>query len=170
MLNPYSANQQLLNTIKNNNLAYHNLCSHLTPPTVIGSLLGLGLEFSIKTMRPDKDSLLKACDRMRRDVRLKYYFAREHGNDKFNPRFYIKSEWDPDNASSDIQKQIDKFEQGLTFIQRDILNNTRPSNNLSLQEHFLLKLLNHHLDFIIVNTDKNLGPAIIERAEYIKWM
>ena len=39
---------------KTNNLAYHNLCTRLTPPNGIGSLLGLGLKFCIKTMRPDK--------------------------------------------------------------------------------------------------------------------
>ena len=82
----------------------------------------------------------------------------------FGPRLYIKSKWDPDNTSQGIEKRIDKFEQVLVSIRTDILYNTHPSTNLSSQEHFLLKLLTQHPDFVTVNTDKNLGPAIIERT------
>ena len=138
---------------------------------VIGPLLGLGLKFCIKSMQPDKDSLSIAFNRMRRDVRLKYIFAGEENDDKdFNARLYIKSEWDPDDACYDVENRINKFEQVLTDSRNDILANTRPSTNLSLRKLRLLKILTKHPDFVIVNSDKNLGPAIIEREEYVKYI
>ena len=152
---------------KTNKLAYHNLCTRLTSLT--GPLLGLGMKFCIKSMRPNKTSLSTAFDRMRKDIRLRYLFAGEDNNN-FNPRLYIKSEWEPEDASNNIEQRIGKFEQVLTSTRHDILSNTYHSTNLSIQEHYLLKLLTRHPDFVVVNSDKNLGPAIIEQEEYVRYM
>ena len=75
--------------------SYHNLCTYLTPPPGLGSLLGLGLKCCIKYNTPLHDSLTNAIERMKRDVRLKYLFAGEKNNNYFNKKLYIKSDWDP---------------------------------------------------------------------------
>jgi hypothetical protein len=40
--------------------------------------------------------------------------------------------------------------------------------NLNPQQHWVLCTLKSDRHFIVVLTDKNLGPAIMERDEYIK--
>ena len=103
-------------------------------------------------MQPDKNSLSTAY------------------NNNFNPSLYIKSEWDPKDASNNIEQRIGEFEQLLTSTRHDILSNTRPSANLSIQENYLLKLFTRHPEFAVVNSDKNLGPVIIVQEEYIRYV
>ena len=43
-----------------------------------------------------------------------------------------------------------------------------PGFNLSREQHKLMKLLQSDDRFIVCQTDKNLGPAILERDAYIK--
>jgi hypothetical protein len=39
---------------------------------------------------------------------------------------------------------------------------------LTLPEHSILSYLKQHQEFIILPTDKNLGPAILNRKDYIR--
>ena len=81
---------------RNNTSSYHNLCSTITPPDNIGSLLGLGLKFCIKNRRPDEKSIHEGIERMQRDIRIKYLFAgveEEENEDDYNKKLYIKSSW-----------------------------------------------------------------------------
>ena len=48
--------------------------------------------------------------------------------------------------------------------------NTHPLSNLSRQQLHLLNELYQNPGFIIIDTDKNLWPAIMEREVYIKLM
>ena len=105
---------------------------------------------------------------MRRDIRIKYMFTGREEERDYNPSLYIKSDWQPPNANAQIEHRIDKFETMLSSAREQILNNTRPSSNLSSIQQNLMKTMKDNPDFIIVNTDKNLGPAIIEREVYIK--
>ena len=155
------------------NTAHHDLCSIRTPPNGIGSLLGLGMKYCLKSTRPNKMSLASAFARLRRDVRLKYIFGGDedvdyNDIDTYNKKLYIKSEWQPDAACTSIENRIDRFEQTLTAARESIILNTRPSTNLSVIQQQHLKLLRNHPEFIILDSDKNLGPCIIERDVYIK--
>ena len=121
--------QQYYNRIKN--MAYHNLCTYTSPPANIGSLLGLGLKFCIQSRRPFKDSIRGGIDRMRRDVRLKYLFAGSEESTEYNPKLYIKSDWEPPIADLDIENRIDDFEQKLTQLRLAKNSFTTPSTNLT---------------------------------------
>ena len=109
-----NAKKQLgeINTVKCFNkvhkLAYHNLCQNYKPPSGLKSLLGLSLNFSLKSTRPMVNKIHLAFKRMQRDIRLKYYFV-----DEIQPEFkhspYITSNWDPPQASAKVENRIDNF-------------------------------------------------------------
>ena len=154
-----------------NTSAYHNLCTTLTPPPGVSTVLGLGLKFCIKSLAPHKTSLDDAFDRFRHDIRLKYFFADDKEIPRaFNPQLYIKSDWSPPRACTSIEKRISDFQKDLSFIRSDILKNTRPSSNLTKSQLCLLQLLHNNPDFIVLDTDKNLGPSIMERRDYTTYM
>ena len=43
-----------------------------------------------------------------------------------------------------------------------------PFTNISYVQKRLLDYLRNHLDFMVIDTDKNMGPAIIERETYVQ--
>ena len=155
------------------NTAHHNLCMSLTPPNGIGTLLGLGMKFCLKLARPNKMLLASAFERLRKDIRLRHIFGGdedkgEDNNSTYNPKLYIKSEWQPDAVSANIEKRVDQFEVTLTAAHESIIRNTQPSSNLSILQQKHLKTSRNNPDFIILDSDKNIGPCIVERDTYIK--
>ena len=122
---------------KINTNSYHNLCTSSSSPLVMGSLLDLGMKFCIKTPYPRKNSLDKAFERFTRDTRLRNFFAYNKEKD-FNPSLYIKSEWEPPIASTDIEVRISKFHKLLYSTRKGILRNTYSSRNLNLSQLYLL--------------------------------
>ena len=81
---------------------------------------------------------MNAMERMKRDVRLKYIFAGETNNNDFNKKLYIKLDWDPPQATTDIENRLDRFKEELTITRNDILLNTRSSSNLNPAQLLLL--------------------------------
>eukprot|EP00978_Attheya_sp_CCMP212_P016052 scaffold41756_cov84-Attheya_sp.AAC.1 len=90
-------------------------------------------------------------ERFRHDICLKYWLVdnkRSHDPDRGHiPELYIKSEFEPPKASRE--------------------RSTRPRTNLSKVQQNTLKFLCNNDKFVVLATDKNLGPAIIEKGEYI---
>jgi hypothetical protein len=83
----------------------------------------------------------------------------------YNPKIYIKSEWTPHSFQIpyEIQTRLNEFKQALKKL-------VKPQNatvNLLRHQKRALNQLRNETDFLIVQCDKNLGPAIIERLEYI---
>ena len=132
------------------------------------------MKFCIKTPYPQKNSLNKSFERFKRDIRLRYFFAggeeEENPTNPFNPSLYIKSDWEPPVACSEIEARINTFQKVLTSTRNAILQNTHPSTNLTPSQLYLLDWLKDHPKYIILDTDKNLGPAIMEREKYIEAM
>ena len=155
--------------------SYHNLCTKLTPPDGIGLLLGLGLKFCIQSRRPNNISIDNTINRFTRDIRLKYLFAGQeeenvHQKNTFNNKLYIKSDWQPPQAETDIENRIDNFKEELMNIRNSINSNTKTSTNLTTIQQNLLIAVRKNNNFVILITDKNLGPAIMEREVYIDRM
>jgi hypothetical protein len=152
------------------NLAYHDLTSFLTPPKNLRSLLGLGSKF-IPTPRHTKNwsSMRESSfERLDRDLRLRSYFAGEGDNDDtdYNPKMYIKSKWTPPpwKFPRELPPRLDKFDATLAQIFKK--RHGRP--NLLPHQRRALTYLQTSDEFLIVNCDKNLGPAIIEKTSYIQ--
>ena len=125
------------------NLTTHNLCKG-TQPT---NLLGLGLKFCLASSKPTqtiKDTMQKLANR----IRTKYYLQQNSStNNNYIPQLYIRLKgWDPPPAPLKVENSITNFEKQLRMV-------STPKKST---------------DFIIMPTDKNLSPAIMNRDEYIK--
>ena len=146
---------------------YHNLCTVLTPPPGIEQLLWNGLKFCLQQPLP-KPRFFDTMARLTRDIRLKHHWGDTPPDDAdgFNPKLYIRSDWNPPNASEPIETALQQFEAAIQ--QQLHLNRSHQSrrHNLLPSGRRLIKSLKGNTDFIILPTDKNLGPAILERSLY----
>ena len=80
---------------------------------------------------------------------------------------YVWSNWTPPHWTLPpvvLKERLDKFSLTLDKLFKKRMGKT---NLLSYQIH-ALQLLQPQQDFLICPCDKNLGPAIIERHDYIK--
>eukprot|EP00978_Attheya_sp_CCMP212_P004338 scaffold9464_cov25-Attheya_sp.AAC.2 len=108
-------------------------------------------------------------ERFGHDVRLKYWLADNKKNldpdREYIPELYINSELEPPKASREVKRALNNFEVQLDFEfnKRSI----RPGINLLKVQQNALKFLHDSDNFVVLATDKNLGPAIIEKDEYI---
>ena len=87
---------------------------------------------------------------------------------EYNRKVYIPSPWMPPIASSSVEQCLSNFEKNLTNISATKNNAWPHRGNININLLHLLHELRHHPDFIVVESNKNLGPVIIERAEYIE--
>ena len=154
------------------NLAFHDLTSTLPSPLNLKSLLGLGLKF-IPT--PPATTLFRSLEQpdktipyLDRSMRLKCFFVnhRDLDSDSFNPRMHIPSDWEPPPQfyPPSIALRMNRFYNSLRpfYVKSRIRTNILPYHR-----HALNTLRNQH-DLLVVQCDKNLGPAIIERDWYIQ--
>ena len=148
------------------NMTYHNLCTTLHPPQGIGSTLGLGLKFCIQSDRAP-DFVEKSINRFSEDVRKKYLFA--GSVPKETPKkIYIKSSWIPDPTPEHVEDRMSTFARALSAKHNFLTKNLGKSSNLTSLQKSQINLLRSNRDFVILISDKNLGPAIMERELYIK--
>jgi hypothetical protein len=146
-------------------MSCHNLCTFLLPPKKYSILLGLGLNFCLQpryTSGPNE--FRDASARFRRDAYTKMYFA--HLDEPWDPKqLFIRSTWQPDATEipPEFIARVDQFIREL----KPKFRSRRVEPNLTRLQAKLLRLLKDSSDFIIFPTDKNLGPAILERSEYI---
>lgn len=150
------------------NLGFHDLTQESTRvPKNLASLLGLGLKF-IPTPRstPTKSKLDTMCtSRLFRDMRLKSFYAGEPNN--FEPsKMYIPSNWTPKPwlFPKEIALRLNKFE---AFLRANFKHRKKRTDNLLPHQRETLRSLQQSESLLVVQCDKNLGPAVIERNEYI---
>jgi hypothetical protein len=148
------------------NLSCHNLCTRLHPPPHFQSLLGLGLNFCPKpAYTTGPQDFAKVADRFRRDIYTQMMFA--GAPDIYDPKqLFIRSDWEPDSASVPIE-----FRARVSYFLKQTrahFQKRRAQPNLTPLQNKLLQDLRDSKDFIVVPSDKNLGPCILERQEYIE--
>ena len=147
------------------NAAYHNLCrtSIILPPS-LRSLLGLGLNFCVKpsTTSPLSPEFFKRfCDEYHRKI----FFAANPDSEWTKPPFWLASGWEVPlpTAEPRFNHRLRSFESYLSrlFKKRKVDSNLLPSQSSALD--WLL----HHPEITVCNTDKNLGPAVMEVDTYV---
>ena len=158
-------------------MSFHDFTTRLQPPIRnLRALLGLGLKFiptprySTSPGELSKDDT-STVPQFRRDVQLACWFGRTERDpandedDAYNPRMYIKSKWLPPHwaVPRPVSRRLDNF---TSAIQTLYVKRRGRTNLLPYQKRALAWLATQD-DFIIATCDKNLGPAIIEKAEYI---
>ena len=143
--------------------AFHNLCTTEKPPWGLHNLLGLGLKFCLQEKRTTilSDQII---NKFKRDAFLQFFFSGNPHNN--NNLFPAKSQWTPplSDISEEFQLRINHF---IQILKIRFQQEKSPSNLLPRQEE-LIEYLKTHPNLMIVKSDKNLGPVIIERTTYIK--
>ena len=104
--------------------------------------------------------------RLRRDLKLRYMFG-FHSNDGEIPELYVRTGYEPEEPlPEELEASLVRFERAL---QNDIRRRRRCfRRNLPRLDLRLLSNLQQNLELIVVPTDKNLGPAVMERRDYVR--
>jgi hypothetical protein len=148
------------------NMTWHNLCTTLKPPTKLCFLLGLGANYCVQPWHSSTTrDLEESSSRFWRDINLRLYFAGSTSD--WNPnQLFIKSDWepDPDDIPLEFPSRVSYF---LKYVKLAYHFKRGPSNLLPYQQ-YLLYILRHSTQFIVLPTDKNLGPTFLERVVYIR--
>jgi hypothetical protein len=106
-------------------------------------------------------------------IRTKYYLQGTDLQQKseYIKQIYIKNKyWNPPPAPTLIEEKITEFEKKLKRLQQNYKTKTKLRNlrNLTFSHLKTLQILKSDTSVIIKPTDKNLGPAIMEKDTYIK--
>ena len=104
-------------------------------------------------------------------IHLHFHFAgtTTSSDNTYDPKMYVQSNWTPPPPPHwtippvVLKEHLDKFSHSLDKLFKKQIGKT---NLLPYQTH-TLQLLQRQQDFLICPCDKNLGPAIIERHNYI---
>jgi len=149
------------------NLACHDLTTKITPPANLRSLLGLGLKFCPRS-HSTTCQVRGTAYRLQRDTFLKHYFGDRpiDDDDDFNPAIHIRSHWVPYDVKLN-RTFVDRIQNFCTNLVS--MFGYRPSSsNIPRPQRLLIRQLCLSDTFAICKADKNLGPCIIEKTEYIR--
>ena len=155
------------------NLSVHNLCSHTHPPPGTKNLLGLGLKFCIAYKKSQPN--IKLCmKKLAYTLRNRQYMLdnSKKMTHQYIPQLYVKlKNWNPPPANQIIEDQLMTFETllkgAITYNNKKLTSQSYHCNLTSIQQA-ALKELQQSKEFIILPTDKNLGPAILNYDDYVK--
>jgi len=151
------------------NLSIHILCKENQLPLGTKNLLGLGLKFCTAPTIPSP-KIKETLQKLAYKIRTKHYLESTNRNEinEYIPQLYKKIRgWNPPPATAQTEHQLDNFENN---IKKAILTNTRKHQkffNLTESQRTTLKELKNSTDIIILPSDKNLGPAILDYKSYI---
>jgi hypothetical protein len=114
-------------------------------------------------------------DRLERDVRIRCRHSNyteedtpeDDPRETYNPKIYVKlKDWEPDPCTiHEVEEELATFCQHFTSLVTN--HQPAPASNLSKQQEKLLELLRKTKQYIVTPTDKNLGPAILKRSQYM---
>ena len=104
--------------------------------------------------------------RFLRDIYIKDIFANEPPKSSFNPRLYIRSKWEP--QTQNVAPVTVKRTQDFLSSTKVLFTRSRGRQNLLTHQKHVLRSLQRQSDLMIIQCDKNLGPAVIERQAYIR--
>lgn len=143
------------------NESCHNLCTG-NPPWNYRGLLGLGLTF-IPKPRYTNYNITEWINRFRNDMYTSVFMA--HMQNPV-PRLFKRSEWCPPVGMINfgVRKRTKQF---IGRITGTFVKKTTRSNMLPFQRTILASLRKSN-KYVVFSADKNLGPCIIERDQYIR--
>jgi hypothetical protein len=146
-------------------MAFHDLSNMLKPPKNLRSLLGLSLKL---IPRPRTNVSWTAFedytfDRLDRKLKAKVCMADHEEDDTYNPYLYVKSRWTPPpwKIPLEITRRLHSFKEAV----KKLVKPKQSTSNLLLHQKKALNYLPNQQDFLVVQCDKNMGPAIIKRDE-----
>jgi len=180
--NPRSSIRQNFNTaIKNENLntpmlptnlTFHDLTIPGSLPPNTKQLLGLNLKFCVASnFLPN--TINKTIRNLAYSIRTKEALkeANIHQNSTYIKQIYLKNPlWNPPPASIEIEDKITEFEKAIKKAHNNLILRHEKSTlrNLTKMQLQVLTELKSNNDIIIKPTDKNLGPAVMQKDAYIR--
>ena len=85
----------------------------------------------------------------------------------YNPKIYIKSpDFKPPLTTENIENTINDIEKKINVIFRNKI--IKKQTNITRKQWRTIQKLHNNEDFIVLPSDKNLGPCITERKTYIE--
>ena len=118
-------------------------------------------------MKPKKNKTPIDFNRLRRAIRLCFVpFPPKNKEEHYDPKLHSESDWEPPKASKHVETAMDSYEASVdTAFQ----NSWKKEHIVNLEEKKidLLKRIKKERKYIVIATDKNLGPAIMEIEYYI---
>ena len=154
------------------NMAFHDFMKRHKPQKNLRSLLGLGLKFIPTPSLTNSWSRLKksSYDRLFRSIHLQFHFAGKppsKGTTSYDPKIYVHLTWTPPHWTIPpiaLEEHLSRFSTALNKL----FKKHKGKTNLLPHQHQALRTLQQQQTFLIVPCDKNLGPTIIERHDYLK--
>ena len=153
---------------KTTNINFHNLTNKPIPPCS-HLLLGLSTKFCIENRLP-KCNLRTSFQRLTYSTRLKAWLLaeRKKGMDmerEYIQKLHVKGNFQPPYADWLTEDRLSSYK--LKVLQAYAALSRSPKYNLNKLQRRLLTELREQRALLIINTDKNLGPAILDRNTYI---
>ena len=144
-------------------MSCHDLTTVHKPPSNFRSLLGLGLGFCPQPRYTTYDTTELAA-RFQKKVYTRSFFAGKDNPD-FDPKLYIPGHWTPPNhlVSPDLRFRVQTF----LFRLRHRFRKKQTGTGLIPPQRLLLRRLAADPKLVVIRTNKNLGPAVLERSVYI---
>jgi hypothetical protein len=103
---------------------------------------------------------------MIKDVYTKTFFAHLPERNDYNPKLYVPSNWEPPHQM--IPQLLTTRMQHFFTHMKSNFHKRRVSPNLLTFQRKILNDLRDSKELMIVMTDKNLGPAVIEWDTYVR--
>lgn len=102
--------------------------------------------------------------RFLRDAYTKFFFSCD--NNSTIPKLFLRSDWCPKQheISAEFRARTNNFVKCLKLQ----FKKKKSCINLLPHQHMALYYLRHQKDFIVLKSDKNLGPCVLERDTYIR--
>lgn len=159
-------------------MAFHDLTTTLKPPPNLRSLLGLSLKFipnpkfNVSWENYEKYTI----QRFQQDFKIKAYLGGRSADDPandpsdkgYNPRMYIRTNWNPPEHLFPFPKELPRRISRFVDCLKQTVQPRACFSNLLPHQGRALRSLRNQDDFLVIQCDKNLGPAIIEKDSYIK--
>ena len=149
------------------NQSFHNLLPEGQPvPSQFIRLLGLHTSFAPTPKAIPPEEYMTRIDKLVYRIRTSFQFA--HNNTPMTAlarRLHCPSlTFVPQKAGRTVEEALQSLRQAAL----DYFSNLRfpRKSNLPLHMRTALRELRHHPTFMVVSTDKNLGPAVILRTDY----
>jgi len=154
------------------NLTFHNLTAPGSLPPNTKQLLGLNVKFCIaNNLLPN--TINKTMRNLAYSIRTKEALKKSNTdqNSTYIKQIYLKKAlWNQPSASIDIEDKITEFEKALKKAHNKLILHYNKSTlrNLTKTQLQILTELKSNNNIIIKPTDKNLGPAVMQKDAYIK--
>jgi len=155
------------------NLAFHDLTpADITPPPGLPRLLGLGLKFRPTPKSLSVTDLTQYLSVFHRQIRLTCLFGRSNASQSTYSnvprRLYIHNRaFTPPKAPPWIEAILEDQEPNLQRMLQNVPR--RRKYNLSAILRASLNILRARSEFMVVLSDKNLGPTLMLRDQYINF-